>query len=64
MLNRKYTEAMQRLAKAHARLEVAEEKMQADFLKWCFPVERRQSATATPCPTASSQTRPKQPEKK
>jgi hypothetical protein len=63
-LNRKYTEAMERLAKAKTRLADSDEKFHAAFLEW-FSAENRARKSAPGTTASRSEALPqKQPPKK
>ena len=64
MLNRKHTEAMERLAKAQRRLADAEENANAAFLKWYFAEEEPHDAAPVRDQKESSQTQEKESSKK
>jgi hypothetical protein len=64
MLNRKHTEAMERLAKAQRRLADAEENANAAFLKWYFAEEEPPVAAPVRDQTKPSANPQNQPPKK
>jgi hypothetical protein len=60
MLNRKYTEALEKLAKAKARSAAAEEKSNDVFLKQFFALEKT-SSSSNHTPRAGSSVEPVKP---
>jgi hypothetical protein len=63
MLNRRYTQALESIAKSQGRLAAADEKFHAAFLDWFFPDRKRQNAPNSPN-AGTATTPPKQPLKR